>query len=525
MVLFLRWPFPLACLAGCLCIALAFAGATENDLSFFFTSDTLYLPALYRDLFHDGGSLLGWFLNPAPNFFPDMGSYFLLNALCGRFVLASYAYPMVQFVIIALLLRAIGRRAGSLDDRQAALGTMAMAALPLAGIAGDFPFAFQFLVNSFHMGAFVNTLLCTWLALRTIERSRKHGMMLAIVVLIATLSDKLFWVTFIAPCVLAMAFFAMRAADRRRMIPTATLILLAALASLPLLEAFRSAGPGMIEPPYMDPLGDRLPHAWSRFVDVFEQLLTWHVLTATITVIMLMTGIACCAAGSVVMWRELPHRKRPGTSAASWVRLILSVFFPVVLFAPVLSGSFDAADSLRYNCSVFPMGLFLAGAWVGRFFDRRWAGLVPALAAVTIVGAISGIVTNRGSWQRVWTYRPAIARDIDALAGSFPTRNGVTGYWQARLITMFSERGLVVLPSFPDLVGYAHVHRIGMFHRSIVPPEDPRRFSFVVLNNEPERERYVTKRWSGYYRLQRGATRVIVVPPFTYGDNIWHPEE
>ena len=45
----------------------------------FLNSDTMYLPSIYYDIFKDGNSINTFHLNPAPNFFPDMGGALLID--------------------------------------------------------------------------------------------------------------------------------------------------------------------------------------------------------------------------------------------------------------------------------------------------------------------------------------------------------------------------------------------------------------------------------------------------------------
>ena len=186
----------------CVAIAATFITAPDEHMVRYFSSDTLYLPSIYRDLFQDGGHLLEWSLNPAPNFFPDMGLFFLLNWLLGGFLLAAYVYPMVQFVIMACLFRAILRETGRGDcDHGAALGGLLLSLLPLCTmIGGDFDLAANFLLNSYHTGAFVNSLLATLLLLRLVKGASWRGSVpLTLVVVAAGVSDKLFWITFLLP--------------------------------------------------------------------------------------------------------------------------------------------------------------------------------------------------------------------------------------------------------------------------------------------------------------------------------------
>ncbi|MFT3884510.1 MAG: hypothetical protein QM724_03495 [Flavobacteriales bacterium] len=198
--------FLLALAAGCLAVVATFLRTGSWDLDFFFTSDSLYLPSLYRDLFQEGGHLSEWSLNAAPNFFPDMGLFFLLNWLTGSFLAATYLYPVVQFVAIAVLFRAIARESTlAKDDRWVALGVGLLALVPLTGWwDGDFGYAFHLLINSFHAGAFVNALLCMWLLLRLIRgKGRWAWWILGLAIAAGSVSDRLFWVMFPIPATTA----------------------------------------------------------------------------------------------------------------------------------------------------------------------------------------------------------------------------------------------------------------------------------------------------------------------------------
>ena len=66
-----------------LLLLVVFSSFNDSAYNFFFNSDTLYLPSVYKDLFIDGYGIKGWELNPSPNFFPDMSVYFLLSYFIG----------------------------------------------------------------------------------------------------------------------------------------------------------------------------------------------------------------------------------------------------------------------------------------------------------------------------------------------------------------------------------------------------------------------------------------------------------
>src|SRR5688500_14544520 len=77
--------------------------SVRSNTNIFLCSDTLYLPSIYKDLFIDKNDFAGWHLNPAPNFFPDMVFYFLLMFISGDFIVSSFIFSIVQYLVIALL--------------------------------------------------------------------------------------------------------------------------------------------------------------------------------------------------------------------------------------------------------------------------------------------------------------------------------------------------------------------------------------------------------------------------------------
>lgn len=152
---------------GCLAVVAAFFAAGERELGFFFSSDSLYLPSIYRDIFQEGGHLRQWSLNAAPNFFPDMGIFFMTEGLTESFLSATYIFPMVQFIGFFFFFHvALRLGTGLRDGRPATFAAMMVAMVFLWSIHGwDFYLAFLLLMNSWHLGALLNALMALCLLL------------------------------------------------------------------------------------------------------------------------------------------------------------------------------------------------------------------------------------------------------------------------------------------------------------------------------------------------------------------------
>jgi len=479
----LRSPFLWSLVAGSLAILATFLKCADWELDFFFTSDTLYLPSIYRDIFFDGGRLSDWSLNAAPNFFPDMGLYFLLNWLFGDLRWAHFIFPIIQFLLIAVLFRAIVRRVTpGIGDWPPTLGVLLLTVVILTAWWGhDFGFAFHLLVNSFHAGAFVNTLLCTWLLLRAYDSNGIWPViLLALAVATAAISDKLFWVMFVVPASLVCLVLAIGSAARRRLLMLAITIGATAFAAHRLLMFVDEALPLRIENPYAYLAFDRVVFSWWQFVEMLRVYLLANPLVSgtialglVVTVVAIIIGIRRC-----LRWFTTPPEKRPlGSERMELVVWMTALFFPFVLLAPVVNGSFDGLDSLRYNFAVFALAPMVAGLLLGRRWSLLGRGL--ALVGLTGIGVPSlWVCLSSGSsgYAHLSEYKPAVVNTFDELTRGMGLRRGVANYWMAKRITFFSDQNVVVLPTHPQVGMHVHVNRPAMYLDGT--------FDFVILHKE-----------------------------------------
>ncbi len=191
----------------CLTILLCYFGMfNEIDFSIYFSSDCLYLPSIYRDLFVEGHSIDGWNFNPAPNFFPDMGFYFLLMAITNDFITASFLFSIIQFFVIIWLFYKLSQffKCG---DKVYTLSFLLLL-FPLflyVYFHHGLYFSFIVLTNAYHNGAFVMALIALLFSFLFIKQNR-HAYLFAVFLtgILAIISDKLFVIYFIVPFSLAL---------------------------------------------------------------------------------------------------------------------------------------------------------------------------------------------------------------------------------------------------------------------------------------------------------------------------------
>ncbi len=157
-------------------VVFVFSGLTENQLNTYFNSDTLYLQSIYKDIFLDKSGISGWHLNAAPNFFPDMIFFFIFHKIFGDFILASLVYSIAQYLIILLLIYHLFRfvfRVISLNYLSAANFLMLLFFMVTIK-NGDFVFTFYLLSISYHLGAFINTLICLLFTFKYLNLEKKN---------------------------------------------------------------------------------------------------------------------------------------------------------------------------------------------------------------------------------------------------------------------------------------------------------------------------------------------------------------
>ncbi len=470
-----------ALIIGCCSVVAVFLHASQQDLELFFSSDTLYLPSIYRDVFLEHGRFWEWSFNAAPNFLPDMGLYFLLNWVFGSFKMASYVFPIVQFLLVALLFRAIVRRSAiSTSDPAIAVGMLMLALMVLTGWQGDdFGFAFHLLVNSFHGGALVNALFCTWLLLIVHGTSRwSPWLWLALAVAVGSASDRLFWVMFTVPSVCVLLLLSLRPAMRWRLVCMAALVALVSwLSYSAMLNLLRSMG-AEVEAPYAYMAFERVSFSWGRFMDSMRFYLTNHWMVGSLVAIALLTmaGMAVSAIREVAAWaRGRVGEPAPGRGSARLVKWMAALAMPLLLFVPVINGSYDGMDSLRYNYGALVLANMVAGLWLGKALKAK-ASLLALVASLVIgIPVLCSTIEKGGSgYGRLLGFKPSKVQEFDRLAAGAELDHGAADYWSAKLITLFSDRNVTVLPVFPDLALYVHVNRKGMFlHKE---------FNFVVTD-------------------------------------------
>jgi hypothetical protein len=511
------WSFN-AIVVCCMAIIASILCASDKDLEYLFNSDALYLPSIYHDVAFGAGlpGLKEWFFNPAPNFFPDMGAFLALNAMLGDLRLATYVFALLQVAVILLLVRRIARLSGLVQsDTGFALGTLLMGLLAMMGHwAGDFNLTFQLLINSYHTGAFLNALLSTLLMIHWLNGSAGSRLaVLCLVVLLGAASDKLYWVLFVVPATLACIVLAIRSKVRWRLLLTAVLLVAFTWLGHRGLHLLDESFPLDIAKPYAYQDFGRVTRSWHQFVEVNRWYLNGPTLMIWCTYVPLLVTIAAFVKGTRMVFGQLfgPMKESQDVSH-SLTALMSCLFFPMALLAPILNGSFDGGDSIRYNFAVYMLAPLVLGIFLGNHAPK--ASRILTLVGIGLLGVPMLWYCATRDHQRVLTFKPEKVIALDELAREMDLRNGVANYWDAKVITLFTERSLNVLPVFSNMAMYVKVNREKMFLRG--KDGEAMVFDFVVKHDELQPEGVSSSLSFPCELITRPAISIIRTRPWFY---------
>lgn len=471
----LRWLLAGAWALLGLALAHVFFRASEGALGTygFFNSDSLYLPALYRDLFEDGGRWRGWHLTPAPYFFPDMALYFLLDALTGPFQHAVIAYAAAQLVLLALatqsLVRTVAPREEAVVAQVAAVAVVA--ALLLLYAEGHFWMMYLSVLSAIHFSVVPLSLVGLALWLRAFRDGSKGALgLLALLSVLATASDGLFIITFTVPLTVSAAVLAWRWRPHAWKRLGAQVLLLALATGAGLRLAKKLAG-------------RRASAEYTRLnLELIQEALRQLQAMAAeqlrgIPGVVLLWSVAVLAALAVVVARRkewtAPDSPRWGLYAACLFTLLS---LGSTTGAVVLTGTFVDASAVRYL--VVPLMLPLLGlALVAGL--ARWRRRA-AVAALVLVAGAWGTAVLRRPWRTegplLSGFYPDLVRCLDENQARYGLGWGVSSYWHAKYVSMFSRTGLRVNQLHPDGLPYDWINSRDWYL-------DPRgQYTFVITD-------------------------------------------
>ena len=445
-------------------MTLLFWYAFQENLRGFFSSDALYLPSLYRDLFEDGYTLNGWTLNQASNFFPDMLLFFPLNALFGDFVMATFWYSVIQYFAIIYIFYLIFKQCKpNLHLSTFTVAILIFASFPFTLFIDNIHYVSAHLFhNSYHNSAFIMALVCIYLFCKYLNtKSLKTLIPVLILSVLGGACDKLFFICFTIPVTLVVIVLFFIHKDRKTLIKFLVFLAIGTLGAVALWIFFKNNPYFSLTKPYGAITEAYIKDSWLTFSKQLHRYLTKFSYIGVLTWFSIFSYLAVTIYVFKKTYKLIKEKSR--ADALFVFELFVLFFTPIVLFAPVLAGSYDNATSIRYNYFPYLLlpfnSVILASSWLNK--NKLYNTVLNAALSLFIVGylLIHFPVKEFGKeMNRVFNFYPEKARIIDGYFSDGETlKYGITNeYWTAKHATMFSKKGVRLHCVFRG--GYPWVH-------------------------------------------------------------------
>jgi hypothetical protein len=478
--------------------------ASEANMLFFCSSDALYLPSLFRDLFIEGHSITDWHLNPAPNFFPDMAAYFAIEGLTGNFQLTTIIFSVLQYFTIGFLLQKVFKAV--FPNSSFSFPLLILLVTSCAILEGFFYSRYLLLVwliliNSYHVGSFMCALFCLWMCLRYIDGGSWRSLLLIFCTgILAALSDRIFIVLFTAPVLFALMVLCKKI-QLSKILLLSSAIILASGAGYLIFVFLNDKYQYDIPREYLDK--DAMLRSLSVFNDNLSSLISRRGFFSLLLYIFL---LSTAGIGFMTISRFRSFNLR-----LKFYSLFFLAFTACVASAPILTATYFSVDCLRYN--IFPVYLsglncaVLAMVYLTGPRLRRWGSVTLSLLSVALFITAASTVSIR-SLNAFLDYYPELARETDECASKNGLKQGVANYWVAKKVTMYSRKNIRLLQVYPDLSYYPHVTNDKWAFGQ--------KFDFVILNHFGDTSVY-RRDISNVAKVEcEGELQLVTCRPFTY---------
>jgi len=474
-------------------MTLLFWYAFQENIRGFLSSDALYLPSLYRDIFEDGYTLNGWTLNQATNFFPDMMLFSMLNAISGNFVIAIFCYSVIQcFAIIFIFYLIFKQFKPQLHLSTFAPAILIFASFPFSLFIDDIHFFSAHLYhNSYHNSAFIMALVCVYLFCKYLNtKSQKTLISILILSILSGACDKLFFVCFTIPVLLVVIVLFFLNKDRKTLIRFSVFAAIGTVGAILLWEFFINNPYFSLTRAYGEITTAYIKSSWFTFSEQFYGYLTSLSYVGALTYLSIVSYMAVVVYVFIKIKRFIQGKEI--LPPMFTFQLFVLFFVPIVLFTPVLAGSYDNCTSIRYNYFPYlllPFNLImLASNWLDK--NKLVKILLNTALSLVIVGylLLHFPVKELGNeMKRVFNFYPEKARIIDDYFSDETLKYGITDdYWTAKHVTMFSKKGVRLYYVWDTGGPWLHVSNKHWFTDNDKGKHAHCKFTFLIWSKEKE---------------------------------------
>ncbi len=515
---------------GLLVMLLLSIYAQSNGFKLFVNSDTLYLPSIYLDLFVHGTGFKGWRLNISPNFFPDMITYLGMMSILKDTALTSFVYSILQFSAgMVLLYYMIKSWAPDTSVEMHILLGLFMLLLLVGPIGGEDPLiVYQLLVASFHGGFFINTLLAMIVAMNYFKTGRISWLVLTgVISILATLSDRLFLISFVFPMVILTLLSVLRNYREYRYSILLGVTVLSAALGMFILQAL-TWGSNL----YIISAGSKtynfsnIGPSFQALVEYFRSLLGEPVQRWIIIMTVLFLLVA-----PIYLLRHLVSFIRDRLNLEKKQHFMLLLFLwassMAMLFTPVINGSFLGSAHIRF-CYPGVLLSSLGALFMLLIHLKHARRFLPATRVISLIGSLAIVVLiivggiRHQALKGIRAYLdfyPVSSQSLDQLKESHGLTYGIANYWHAKQATIYSRNDIRLYAVHNEnLKPYYHVNNENWYHDGGKGNYADPVFNFIYADEGYNNVELLLEIFGDNLDtiFSTGIKHVIKLPPFKY---------
>lgn len=387
------------------------------------------------DVFRDGGSFLSWSFTPSPYFFPDFPIISALLWIFGNAQKALVVFAFLQTILFTVLMERFwiylaeeknGKRLSRKEARRVKSWVLVSISFLLLA-AKNFPTLYILFLPSIHASAFLVTLYVWPLLSKTFKKREVWTLSFWVVLTVA--SDRILFVELVIPGILAGFLHrdSTGSAWKRFFPQSSKILLVSGIAGLILHSILKSFL-------FIEKSG-RIPVALSfvqaiRDISRFkDEALVWFS-NGGASAIPVPTILISIFAISLFFAFARIHKTKSTT--------FLFLFFAILAFAPVLTGTYIDEYSLRYAAPALILSpvflVFVAG------FPKRGLALSIFVLFLSIwfIGQKKS-ENPENAILRLFRTIPQEASCVDKIGKNRVISLVVADFWNAKRIRVFSE--------------------------------------------------------------------------------------
>ena len=522
----------IGCLLSLLLILVWFASIGEDQIYVLFSSDALYLPSIYKDIFVDGNSVQGWTFNPAPNFIPDMFLFFLLMGMVSNFLTATFLFSIIQYFAIIAFFYFIFRKISDISTAVFSLSIYLFSFFLLYFLIDhDFYYSFLIMSNSYHNGMFVMTLICVLLSIHFLKKESWVTLFFILILsAIAYPCDKLFFVAYNCPLIFSLLVLLIAGYDKRKILKLGITCILGAILGMIILDKLKYNSIFDLTGHHQYINLEAMIASWKMFssqMKIYLSLKSFTNLTVILSIITYIWTICYCILDFIKI-----KRSKKEISLLFVFQIFVLFFTPILLLAPIINGNYLGYDVIRYNYFVFIVLLFNLILLINNHIKKRKylvVGLNCFFSAMLTAYLLWSIYNMDFGHQlnNYFSFYPEQARNFDS---QFPTKNtvqyGITDdYWYAKHVTMFSKNNMRLYCTFSDATPYLHVSNKKWYYGGGNWKYSNPQFTFLVWSSDEKLPDFFIEQNTPYISYAIDKDRILYfVSPFSFNIETKQPE-